>query len=155
MKKLATAVLVLLLICSTAFAQGSYTQNGLFTLTYNDAVYRIDRETYRGSSRSGYDWLFMLYDGSCTVEVTLYSGQDAASGDTVSFVQSRLAAYSPVQRGSYNAGGVTFTLFRTSDSCCAAASVGGRVVCFDLYSSLPDDAAFNTLTGIISGFSAK
>lgn len=143
MKKLSCLLLALLLLFSCALAESSY-RGSLFTLRWADGAYQIDTTTYRGQSRNGYEWLFMLYNDRAMVDVSLMASPDVLEAH----VGEPLTA-----NGTFAAAGLSFSLYSLRDGVCAAAPLGQKLLCFELYEVAPGGSAMSLLTSLLSGLS--
>lgn len=141
MKKIVALLCILTLLClPSALAEASFTASAggarLLTVSYDEAAFRVDTDSYLSSSRGGHTWLAMFYNGGATIELAADRYDDAPADG------SRLADYLCAKwNGSLvetSAGPVPFVILSlsgpTGQSYCAAALIQGYVVHFEVFS---------------------
>ena len=82
MKKIVALLCILTLLClSSALAEASFTASAggarLLTVSYDEAAFRMDTDSYLSSSRGGHTWLAMFYNGGATIELAADRYDDA------------------------------------------------------------------------------
>ena len=170
MKKLMVLLCALTLITlSPARAQESYTAycgaTPLFSLSYDDATYSLDTDSYLGTSGGGHTWLGMFYSSTYTIDCAADRYSDLALSDDSGSALSQLSAYltSALSRDggemaeTCRCGGMSFVIFSLGDgqSYYAAAPVQGYAVSFEIYNMRggADEGALSTLKGFLKGIS--
>lgn len=120
-------LLAALMYCLSAQA-ADYTADGLFTVSYDETRFTLDRTSYTIDCTATYKWLFLLHDGSNVIDVSTetipeYAGFSLHTADDAVlslYQQDVLSAFADqnavfVSRRTVSALQVPFYIFRLQD----------------------------------------